>query len=57
MYVYNVYIFFIIYLISSKHDAFTNAASMLAYRLQRWPNIETAMDGCLVFAGYIQCMM
>ena len=24
---------------------------MLAHRLRRWPNIETALGECLVFAG------
>ena len=28
-----------------------NAVSMLAHRLRRWPNIETALDECPVFAG------
>ena len=30
-----------------------NAVSMLAYRLRRWPNIETALDECPVFAGIV----
>ena len=25
---------------------------MLVHRLRRWPNIETTMAQCLVFAGY-----
>ena len=29
------------------------AVSMLAHRLRRWPNIETALGACLVFAGII----
>ena len=29
-----------------------NAVSMLAYRLRRWPNIETALGECPVFAGH-----
>ena len=29
----------------------SNAVSMLAQRLRRWPNIETALDECPVFAG------
>ena len=28
-----------------------NAVSMLAHRLRRWPNIETALGECPVFAG------
>ena len=28
-----------------------NAVSMLAYRLRRWPNIETASGECPLFAG------
>ena len=28
-----------------------NAVSMLAHRLRRWTNIETALGECLVFAG------
>ena len=28
-----------------------NAVSMLAHRLRRWPNIETALCECPVFAG------
>ena len=28
-----------------------NAVSMLAHRLRRWPNIETALGQCPVFAG------
>ena len=28
-----------------------NAVSMLAHRIRRWPNIETALGECLVFAG------
>ena len=31
-----------------------NAVSMLAHRLRRWPNIETALGECPVFAG--SCM-
>ena len=26
---------------------------MLAHRLQRWPNIETALGDCLVFVGVL----
>ena len=33
-----------------------NAVSMLAHRLRRWPNIETALGECVVFAG-LQCQM
>ena len=29
----------------------TNAVSMLAHRLRRWPNIKTALGESLVFAG------
>ena len=29
----------------------SNAVLMLAHRLRRWTNIETALDECLVFAG------
>ena len=32
----------------------TNAFSMLAHRLRRWPNIETALGECPVFAGMHQ---
>ena len=28
-----------------------NAVSMLAHRLRRWPNIETALGEFIVFAG------
>ena len=28
-----------------------NAVSMLAHRLRRWPNIETALGKCPVFSG------
>ena len=34
----------------SKHGASTNAVSMLAHRLRRWSNIETALGGFPVFA-------
>ena len=30
-----------------------NAVSMLAHRLRRWSNIETALGECLTFAGYL----
>ena len=29
----------------------TNVVSMVGQRLRRWPNIETALGECLVFAG------
>ena len=32
-----------------------NAVSMLAHRLRRWSNIETALGECLVFAGRLSC--
>ena len=32
----------------------TNAVSMLAHRLRRWPNIETTLGECPVFAGMHQ---
>ena len=30
-----------------------NAVSILAHRLRRWPNIETALGECSVFAGEV----
>ena len=38
----------------NKHEAYTqpNAVSMLVHRLRRWPNIETVLGECLVFAGF-----
>ena len=30
------------------------AVSMLAHRLRRWPNIETALGDCPVFAGVLE---
>ena len=33
-----------------------NAVSMLAHRLRRWPNIETALGECPVFAGIVVVM-
>ena len=30
-----------------------DAVSMLAHRLRRWPNIETASGECSVFAGHL----
>ena len=32
------------------------AVSMLAHRFRRWPNIETAVGECPVFAGYTTVM-
>ena len=37
------------YTANTKHSP--NAVSMLAHRLRRWPNIETTLGECLVFAG------
>ena len=34
-----------------------NAVSMLAHRLRRWPNIETAMGECRVFAVLLNDLM
>ena len=34
---------------NTKHSP--NAVLMLAHRLRRWPNIETALGESLVFAG------
>ena len=31
-----------------------NAVSMLAHRLRRWSNIETALGKCLMYAGIEQ---
>ena len=33
-----------------------NAVSMLAHRLRRWPNIETTLSKCPVFAGRLPTM-
>ena len=30
-----------------------NAVSMLAHRLRRWPNIETTLGDCPLFAGKV----
>ena len=35
----------------SKHGKLPNADSMLAHRLRRWRNIESALGECPVFAG------
>ena len=37
--------------IPNRHDTFKNAGLMLVHRLQRWPNIKTALVKCVVFAG------
>ena len=36
----------------TRHSS--NAVSMLGHRLRRWPNIETALGVCIVFAGATQ---
>ena len=40
-----------ILVLPSKHEHSLKAASMLAHRLRRWPNIGIALGECLVFAG------
>ena len=34
-----------------KHDIFPHAGLMLGQRRRRWPNINTALAECIVFAG------
>ena len=41
--------FLLCYLTNTGHSP--KAVSMLAHRLRRWPNIETALGECPVFAG------
>ena len=35
----------------SKHDALTNAGSMLPRRRRWWANLKPALGQCIVFAG------
>ena len=37
----------------SKREAFTQRCFNVGHRLQRWPNIETALGEYLVFAGLL----
>ena len=40
--------------VTHKTSHWPNAGSMLAHRLRRWPNIDTAMGEWLAFSGYLQ---